>query len=250
VGLGLLVRPGQRLDLAAQAVAEVVDGLAAADEGAAIVDGHAALGTGRSGRRRAVPRSDVVRDAVLDPGEGVVLEAVLPASDGPRAGDVGNGHDAVVLVVFAGAGKVDLHREGGAAADGIDEGETGGVFGANVPEDRDARLGDEALAFGLAGAGIGLQVADDVAVGVLQGRIVNFDDPAVVFGGLALDGSGIVGGQEARRGGGDGHEGEEGGEELHVGNVFGLLGYFGLRRAAGGLIFTRNVELWHEIIVL
>ena len=168
MGLGLLVRPGQRLDLAAQAVAEVIDGLAAADEGAAIVDGHASRGGIAPGRRRAVPRADVARDAVVDPGEGVVLEAVLSAADGPGAGDVGYGHDAVVLLVGAGAGEVDLGSEGRTPADGLDEGKARGVGEANVLEDLGARLGDEALAFWEVGAGLGLQVADDVPVGVLQ----------------------------------------------------------------------------------
>ena len=233
--IGLLVRLGQRLDLAPQSIAKVIDGLAAADQRAAVIDGHATvLGIALTGRGGAVPRPNVVGNAVDDPGQIVVLQAVLPAADGPRPGHVGDGHDAVVLIIGTGAGEVHLGLEGRAAADGLDQREARGVGKAQVFQNLDARLGDEALAFREVGAGVGLEMTDDVRVGVFEGGVVHFGDDVVI---LLLDGPRVVGRQETRVDGGrHGEGGGGGGKELHACDL--LLGYFRLRRIEAGQCFV------------
>mmetsp|Transcript_17034 Transcript_17034/g.48926 ORF Transcript_17034/g.48926 Transcript_17034/m.48926 type:complete len:246 (-) Transcript_17034:118-855(-) len=223
-GVGLLVRLGQGLDLAPQPIAKVIDWFTTTDRGATIIDSHTAIvRVALPSRRTAVPRTNAVLSPVDDPREGVVLDAVLPAADGPRPGDVGHGHDAVVVVLIAGAHEVYLGLQGRTAPGGVDEGEALGVGEAQVLEDLDAGLGDEALAFGEVRTGIGLQMPDDVQVGVFQGSVVDFGDLVVIFC-LWFDGSRVVGGQEAGlAGGSDGRQGEESGDEFHCES---WLGYF------------------------
>ena len=141
-----------------------------------------------------------------------MLQTILPSADGPRAGHVRYGHDAVVLRIGTGAGEVHLGFEGGTSADGLDEGEALGVGKAQVFQSLDARLGDEALEFREVGTGVGLQMTDDVRVGVFEGSVVNFGDGMVI---LAFDGAGIVRGQKASIGSGR-HDKEGGGNKFHV----------------------------------